>query len=69
MSQAGRQKIAFKIKELRNSRGLSKEELSLMLNLDNSYISKLELCKINISIDKLEQIANFFNVKIKDFFT
>lgn len=69
MSQAIRQKIASKVKELRVLKGLSKEKLSLMLGLDNSYISKLEQCKINISIEKLESIADFFDVHITDFLT
>lgn len=68
MGQAVREKIANKIKELRLLKGLKKEELSLLLNFDNSYISKLERCKINISIDKLELIAEFFDIKISDFF-
>lgn len=68
MGQAAREKIANKVKELRLLKGFKKEELSLLLNLDNSYISKLEQCKINISIDKLELIAEFFDVKISDFF-
>ncbi len=68
MSQVVRQKIANKIYELRLQSKLSREELSLRLGLDNSYISKLERCKINISIDRLEDIANFFNIKIVEFF-
>lgn len=68
MSQDARQKIANKIRELRLSSNLNREELSLLLGFDNSYISKLELCKVNITIDKLEKISNFFNTPIRDFF-
>lgn len=68
MGQDVRRKIANKVKQLRLQKGLKKEELSLMLNFDNSYISKLELCKVNIPIDKLEIIADFFDVKVVDFF-
>lgn len=68
MSQEARKSIAKKVKELRKLAGLNKEQLSLALNLDNSYISKLENEKINITIDRLEQISFFFNVKIKTFF-
>lgn len=68
MSQVGRQIIAKNIKNLREQMGLKREELSLALNFDNSYISKLEKCRVNITIDKLELIAQFFNVNLKDLF-
>ena len=62
MSQDIRQRIAKNLNRLRVSSGYRREELSLMLGFDNSYISKLEKSKINITIDKLEQIANIFGV-------
>ena len=45
-----------------------REELSLALGFDNSYISKLEKGKINITIDKLSVIADYFNVDLVDLF-
>ena len=68
MSQDTRNKIANNIKKLRNVKGFKKEELSLLLGFDNSYISKLEKGKINITIDKLDMIAKFFDVDIKKLF-
>ena len=68
MSQGARQMIANKVKQQRLLLNLSKEELSLKLGLDNSYISKLENCRINITIDNLEKIAVFFKVPVKEFF-
>ena len=69
MCQVGRKLIAEKIKKLRTNAGMSREELSLKLNLDNSYISKLEKGKINIPIDRLEEIAKSFEINIRDLFT
>ena len=68
MSQEIRNRIALKIKELRIMKHLKKEELSLALGFDNSYISKLEKCKINITIDRLNKIAQYFEVDIKELF-
>ena len=48
------------------SKNLKREELSLLLGFDNSYISKLERKSINITIDKLEQIANIFEIDVID---
>ncbi|MBQ3311248.1 helix-turn-helix transcriptional regulator [bacterium] len=66
MSQEIRNRIAIKVQELRTSKKLKKEELSLLLGFDNSYISKLEKCNINITIDKLSKIAKYFEVDIKE---
>lgn len=68
MSQEIRNVLANNIQNLRRKRNLKREELSLMLGFDNSYISKLEKGKINITIDKLDLIANYFSVNIKELF-
>ncbi len=68
MSQETRKILAKNIEILRKAKHLKKEELSLALGFDNSYISKLEKGRINITIDKLDLIANYFNVNIKDLF-
>ena len=68
MSQEIRNKIANNVQKLRISKNLKREELSLLLGFDNSYISKLEKGKINITIDRLYKIAKYFNVDIKELF-
>ena len=50
MSQEVRNILANNITKLRIKKKLNKEELSLILGFDNSYISKLEKSKINITI-------------------
>ena len=60
--------LAKNVKYLREAKKLKREELSLLLGFDNSYISKIEKCRINITIDKLAIIANFFEINIKDLF-
>ena len=64
MSQQIRDIIANNVKKLRTKKRLKREELSLILGFDNSYISKLEKSRINITIDKLEKIANFFETDL-----
>lgn len=64
-----REILAKNIIKLRTKRKLRREELSLLLGFDNSYISKLEKGKINITIDKLTKIADYFEVSAKDLFT
>lgn len=68
MSQDLRKILATNIKKLREKSNLKKEKLSLLLEFDNSYISKLEKGKVNITIDKIQKIAEFFCVNPKDLF-
>lgn len=67
MSQEGRKLIVKKLIKYRVETNLTREELSLLLGKDNSYISKLEKLKINISIDRLEEIAKLLGRNIEDF--
>ena len=68
MSQEIRKILGKNIEKFRLSRKLKREELSLALGFDNSYISKLEKGNINITIDKIEKIANHFNIEIAKLF-
>ena len=64
MSQGAREIIARNIKKCRLQANLTREELSLALGVDNSYISKLEKARINITIDRLEQLAEYFKLDV-----
>ena len=63
MSQDIREKLAKNVKKYRLKRHLKREELSLALGYDNSYISKLEKSRINVTIDKIAQIATYFKTE------
>ena len=64
MNQDIRQILANNIKNLRTQKKLSREELSLTLGVDNSYVSKLEKGKINITLDKIDMLANYFETEV-----
>ena len=68
MSQNSKSLIAKNVKKMREEKKLSRENLSLILGFENSYISKLERQNINITIEKLDKIADYFNVKTQDLF-
>lgn len=63
MSQDFRKIVAQNVKKLREMKGKKREEVSLALGLDNSYINKLECSNINLTLDKLVKIAEYFEVK------
>lgn len=62
MNQNSKDIIAKNVEKLRKKNKITKEKLSLILGFDNSYISKLEKGKINITIEKLDKIADFFEI-------
>lgn len=66
MSQTVRKRIADNVKKYRDERRLKREELSLILGFDNSYISKLEKSNVNITIDRLSKIADYFGIDVID---
>lgn len=59
-----RERIALNVKKYRERKGYKREELSMMLGVDNSYISKLEKARVNITIDKLEQISLILEIDV-----
>lgn len=61
--------IGKNIKKYRKIKGLKQHDLASNLYLSDSFIAKLESkTRQTISIDTLEQIANFLNVDIIEFF-
>ena len=63
ITNSAREVLAKNLFKLRIKANLRKEELSLLLGFDNSYISKLEKERINITIDKLKKIADYFETE------
>ena len=63
MNQDSKIVLAKNIEILRTSKKLTREALSLILGFENSYISKVEKLKINITIERLDKIANYFEIE------
>lgn len=64
MGQNARKLIAKNLKYYREQKNLTRECLSLALGFDNSYIGKVEQCKVNITIDRMEKIASFLKIAV-----
>ncbi len=56
------------LRKIRRAKGLSQEELSLELDLDGSYIGKVENAKLNITIDKIISIADYLGIEVIELF-
>lgn len=62
------EKFGRRVKEIRQSRGISQEELALRAQLHRTYISSIELGKRNVSLLNIERLAKALDCSISDFF-
>lgn len=62
------QRIGKVIKDLRTSRGLSQEQLSIQSGVDQHYVSNIENGQRNLSIEMIERLASFFGFTLSRFF-
>lgn len=53
-----------RLKEIREDKDLFQKDLAKLLNVDQSNYSKYELGKINIPIEILLKLADFYNTSI-----
>lgn len=53
-----------RLKEIREDRGYYQKDIANMLNTDQSNYSKYELEKINIPIESLHKLADFYDTSI-----
>lgn len=51
----------IRLKDLREDRDLKQKDISNIINISQTNYSKYELEKINIPLDTLRKLANFFN--------
>lgn len=61
-----RRRIAANLKKLRAMRGFSQEKMAEAADFHRTYVSQLERCVTNISIDGLERLANALDVDVTD---
>ena len=60
--------LGFRIKSLREEKGLSQRELSISADLDRSYIASVESGKRNVSIVNVAKIAAALHVSLSELF-
>lgn len=61
-----RERISANLNRLRKARGLSQEQLAELAEFHRTYVSQLERCVTNISIDGLERLAQALDVDVVD---
>ena len=64
--KALRQIMAENLRVLRLATHISQEELAELCGLHRTYISDIERCNRNVSIDNIERIANALHITASD---
>ncbi|WP_339207893.1 helix-turn-helix domain-containing protein [Paenibacillus sp. FSL K6-3182] len=62
------QDIGYRIREIRELRGLTLDECAKQSNITRAYLNTMELGQANFSIGKLQSLSNTLNVQLSDFF-
>jgi transcriptional regulator with XRE-family HTH domain len=60
--------LGVRIRELRQRRGLTLEDVSVDTGLSVSFLSLLERDKVSVSVDNLERLAQYYQVHMVHFF-
>lgn len=58
--------FARNLRAMRQAKGLSQEELAHRADIDRTYISSLERCVYNASIDVVDRLASVLGVEASD---
>ena len=61
-----REILAANLTAIRNSAGLSQEDLAHRAGIDRTYVSALERCRYAASVDILERLATALNVNASE---
>jgi len=58
-------KIGLKIKARRKDMSISQDKLALLADIDRSYIGRIERGEVNITVEKLYEIADVLECDVK----
>ena len=57
--------IGSKIRETRKNKSISQEQLALLTTIDRSYLGRIERGEVNLTVEKLYEIANVLNIDVR----
>ncbi|CED59180.1 Putative uncharacterized protein [Moritella viscosa] len=58
--------VGLKIKVRRKEMGVSQDKLALLADIDRSYVGRIERGEVNITLEKLYEIAEVLDSDAKD---
>jgi transcriptional regulator with XRE-family HTH domain len=60
--------VGARLKNLREEKGFSQEQLASKANVSRTFIANLELCKKNVTVNTLLKITDALEISLSDFF-
>ena len=69
MSSNARKIFAKKLRQIRQIKGLSQEELADLVGLHRTYVGSVERSERNISIDNMERFAKALEIDLIELLT
>lgn len=63
---SARRIFSQRLRQIRQNKGLSQEELADLAGLHRTYVGSVERCERNISIDNMERLAKALDVDVTD---
>ena len=61
--------VGKQIQKLRESKGISQQDLAAKCNFEKSNMSRLEAGKVNSTLSTLEKVANALDITLAELFT
>ena len=58
--------FGLKVREQRKLKKLSQERLALLCNIDRSYMGRIERGEVNVTIEKLYELAKALDIPVKN---
>ena len=58
--------FGLKVREQRKLKKLSQERLALLCNIDRSYMGRIERGEVNITLEKIYEIARALEINVKE---
>ena len=65
---SARNLLALNVKELRLKMNMSQEKMAELAGFHRTYLSQIERCVVNVSVDNVEKIANQLGVPVARLF-
>jgi len=61
-------KVGIRIRQFRQSKGLSQEKFALSIDMDRTYLASIENGKRNVSIVNIKKIADGLGISLSELF-
>ncbi|NNH39590.1 helix-turn-helix domain-containing protein [Acinetobacter terrae] len=57
--------IGLLVRNARLDQNITQEKLALLCNIDRSYLGRIERGEVNLTVEKLYEIANVLNIDVR----